>query len=295
MQSIKILNTRIDDITQEELLRQLTKGVLVTPNLDHLILCQKNREFHMNASKAEFSVCDSRILQLMSKFAGHELKEVIPGSSFFPVYCDYHAKDENVKIFLLGAKEGVAEVARQKINNRIGREIVVGVYSPPFGFEKDEEECRRIVEMFRQTTANVVVVGLGNPKQTNWIYTYKDQLPNIDVFMALGATIDFEAGLIKRAPQIVQKLRMEWFYRFLKEPRRLFRRYFVDDVQFFYYFAQQLMGVYVNPFEGGGGRKGYVLIFGVVDTPYSALFLYFESGYIRETDCGLLVRICVYK
>ncbi len=225
--------------------------MLVTPNLDHIVLCQKDKEFHRNAAQAEFSVCDSRILQLMTRIAGKPIKETIPGSSFFPAYCDYHAKDENVRIFLLGAREGVAEIAKQKINNRIGREIVVGTYSPPFGFEKDEVECKRIVDILRRSTANVVLVGLGNPKQTNWIYKHKDQLPEIDVFMALGATIAFEAGKYKRAPKWVQKMRMEWFFRFLEEPRRLFKRYFVDDMKFFYYFAQQLLGVYVDPFRGG--------------------------------------------
>ena len=86
------------------------------------------------------------------------------------MYCDYHAKDENIKIFLLGAKEGVGEVARKRINSRIGREIVVETYSPPFGFEKDEEECNHIVDILKKSEANVVLVGLGNPKQTKWIY-----------------------------------------------------------------------------------------------------------------------------
>lgn len=164
------------------------------------------------------------------------------------MYCDYHAKDENIKIFLLGAKEGVGEVARKRINSRIGREIVVETYSPPFGFEKDEEECNHIVDILKKSEANVVLVGLGNPKQTKWIYKYKNELPNINLFMALGATIDFEAGNVKRAPEIFQKLALEWLYRFLKDPKRLFKRYFVDDMQFFYYFTKQLLGVYKNPF-----------------------------------------------
>lgn len=243
------MNVRIDNITATELLRNLKKGVLVTPNVDDIMKHQRDREFHEYASRADFSVCDSRIVQLASRILRKPLKESIPGSSFFPMYCDYHAKDENVKIFLLGAKEGVADVAREKINKRIGREMVVGTYSPPFGFEKDETECRHIVEMLRASAANVVLVGLGNPKQTKWIFKYKDELPNIDVFMALGATIDFEAGNVKRAPKIFQKLALEWFYRFMKEPCRLFRRYFVDDMQFLYYFVLQLCGKYKDPFE----------------------------------------------
>lgn len=247
--SIYLLNVRIDNISAKELLQSLKKGVLVTPNIDDIMKHQNDREFHQYASMAEFSVCDSKVVQLVSKILGKPLKEAIPGSSFFPMYCDYHAKDENIKIFLLGAKEGVAEIAKNKINKRIGRNIIVDTYSPPFGFEKDEEECMRILEMLRNTVANVVLVGLGNPKQTKWIYQYKDLLPNIDVFMALGATIDFEAGNVKRAPKFFQKLALEWLYRFMKEPRRLFKRYFIDDMKFFYFFAMQLMKCYKDPFK----------------------------------------------
>ncbi len=249
MESIYLLNVRIDNITTQELLEKLNSGVLVTPNIDDIMKHQKDKEFHKYASMAEFSVCDSRVVKLMSSVMRKPLKEAIPGSSFFPKYCDYHAKDEKIKIFLLGAKEGVAEIAKERINKRIGREIIVDTYSPPFGFEKDEQECQHIVSILNNSKANVVLVGLGNPKQTKWIYKYKNQIPNIDVFMALGATIDFEAGNIKRAPKIFQALALEWFYRFLKEPKRLFKRYFVDDMQFFYYFGKQLLGIYKNPFE----------------------------------------------
>lgn len=248
MESIKLLNVRIDNYTSDELLKELHKGVLVTPNIDDIVKHQHHRDFHLNASQAEFSICDSRVVQLMSQIIRKPLKEAIPGSSFFPMYCDYHAKDENIKIFLLGAKEGVAEIAKKKINKRIGREIIVDTYSPPFGFEKDQKECDQIIEILKKSSANVVLVGLGNPKQTNFIFDYKDRIPNVNIWMALGATIDFEADNIKRAPKIYQKLAIEWFYRFLKEPKRMFKRYFIDDMKFFWYFGKQLLGIYKNPF-----------------------------------------------
>lgn len=247
MDRIRILNVNIDNITLNELLEKLTKGVLVTPNVDDIMKHQRDEFFHQYASQAEYVICDSKIVLLSSKFLGKPLREAIPGSSFFPKYCDYH-KYDNTRIFLLGAKEGVGEIARMRINKRVGREIVVGSYSPPFGFEKDDIECQHIVEILRNSSANVVLVGLGNPKQTRWIYKYKELLPNIDVFMALGATIDFEAGNIKRAPKIFQKLAMEWFYRFLKEPKRMYRRYFIDDIPFFWYLVKQLLGLYKDPF-----------------------------------------------
>ena len=248
MDRIKILNVEIDNISQDDLLKRLDKGVLLTPNVDDLMKHQRDEVFHKCALNADFVVCDSKIVFLAAKFLGTPLKEAIPGSSFFPAYCDYH-KNDDTKIFLLGAKEGVADIAKEKINKRIGRDIVVGTYSPPFGFEKDEKECTHIVDILKKTSANVILVGLGNPKQTKWIFNYRDQLPNIDVFLALGATIDFEAGNIKRAPKIFQKFAMEWFYRLIKEPRRMYRRYFIDDIPFFWLLFKQKLGKYQNPFE----------------------------------------------
>lgn len=245
---ISILNVEIDSITTEELLQKLDHGVLVTPNVDDVMKHQRNRDFHECASKADFSICDSKILQLSAKFLGTPIKEAIPGSGFFPKYCDYHAADAT-KIFLLGAKEGVADIAKEKINKRIGREIVTGTYSPPFGFEKDEQECERIVNVLSESDANVILVGLGNPKQTLWIYKYKDRISNIKVWMALGATIDFEAGNIKRAPKIFQRLALEWLYRLCKEPRRMYRRYIIDDMPFFWLLIKQKFGRYVNPYK----------------------------------------------
>lgn len=248
MNKSRILNVEIDNVSQKELLAQLKHGVLVTPNVDDMMKHQRDEEFHRYASEAEYCVCDSKILLLASKFIGQPLKEAIPGSSFFPKYCEYH-KDDDTKIFLLGAKEGVGEEAKRRINEKIGREIVVDTYSPPFGFEKNEAECEHIVEKLSKSSANVVLVGLGNPKQTKWIYKYKDRLPNIDVYLALGATIDFEAGNIKRAPVIFQKLALEWLYRLIKEPGRMYKRYLIDDMPFFWLLLRQKLGMYNNPFD----------------------------------------------
>ena len=154
----------------------------------------------------------------------------------------------NVKIFLLGAKDGVGEIAKQKINKRIGREIIVNTYSPPFGFEKNQKELDKIIELLKNTKASVVLVGLGNPKQTKLIYAIKDRLPNIDLWLALGATIDFEAGNIKRAPKILQNLALEWLYRLCKEPRRLYKRYLIEDMPFFFLLLKQKLGKYKDPF-----------------------------------------------
>lgn len=245
---IRILNTAIHSITQKELLEQLQKGVLITPNLDHLVKLQEDREFYNLYQRAEWVVCDSKILYLASKLLKKSLPEAIPGSSFFTAFYQYHRNNPNCKIFLLGAMDGVAQEAMRIINEKVGRNIVVGAMSPSYGFEKKTEENELIYQTINDSGANVVLVGVGCPKQEKWIFAHKDKMPNVDIWMALGATIDFEAGNIKRAPKIYQKLAMEWFYRFLKEPKRMFKRYFIDDVKFFWYFGKQLLGVYKNPF-----------------------------------------------
>lgn len=246
--TIKILNSNILSLTQTDLLNQLQRGVLITPNLDHLVKLQHDREFYEVYRQAEWVVCDSKILYLLSKLLKHPLPEAIPGSSFFTAFYMFHKDDPDCRIFLLGAKEGIALKAMERINEKVGRKIVVGAHSPSFGFEKNERECEALVDIVNKSGANVLLVGVGAPKQEKWIMKYRNQMPDVDLFMALGATIDFEAGTLKRAPRLWQKLGMEWLYRCLKEPRRLFKRYFVDDMQFFYYFAQQLLGIYKDPF-----------------------------------------------
>lgn len=249
MDKVKLLNVDIDNLTQENLLAQLTKGVVVTPNVDQIVKMQFDRDYYQIVKNAEWVICDSRILLLCSKLTKTPLKEAIPGSSFFPSFYEYHKNDEDCKIFLLGAMDGVALKAQERINQVVGREMVVGAYSPSYGFEKKVEENEQIFQMINESGATVVLVGVGCPKQEKWIDAHKDKMSGVRIWMALGATIDFEAGNVKRAPAIWQKLYMEWFYRFLQEPRRMFKRYFIDDPKFFWYFGKQLLGIYKNPFD----------------------------------------------
>lgn len=157
MEIVKVLNIDILNITEQELLQQLKKGVLITPNVDQLVKLQKDRKFYEIVKKAEWVICDSKILLLCSKLLGTPLKEAIPGSGFFPHFYMYHKDNPDCKIFLLGAMEGVAKKAMENINRKVGREIVVGAYSPSYGFEKKQEENEAIHKMINDSGANAVV------------------------------------------------------------------------------------------------------------------------------------------
>lgn len=247
MRKVKILNVGVDNLSELEVLTQLKQGVVFTPNVDHLIKLQDDPDFFKAYEMADYKLCDSQIIYYVSRFLGTPIKERISGSDFFPAFYKYHQNSEDIKIFLLGAREGVAQKAQDNINAKIGRQIVIGSHSPSFGFEKNEEECLKIIEEIQNSGATVLAVGVGAPKQEKWIQKYKDQLPNIKIFLAIGATIDFEAGSIQRAPKWMSELGMEWLYRLWSEPKRLWRRYLVDDPQFFWLILKQKLKLYQFP------------------------------------------------
>lgn len=248
MLTTKVLNVNILAIDESTLLKEMEEGVLITPNLDHLVTLQYDKEFYECYKKAEWVVCDSRILYLCSKLLKPSFPEAIPGSSFFSHFYEYHKNNANCKIFLLGAMNGVADKAREKINNKVGREIVVGAYSPSWGFETKQDENELIYKMIEESKATVVLVGVSAPKQEKWIFTHKDKMPSVKIWMALGATIDFEAGNCRRAPKIYQVMAIEWLYRIFQTPKKIIPRV-MRDLYFFWPFFKQLIGLYRNPFK----------------------------------------------
>lgn len=249
MKKVKILNLYIDSLSTVELLEKLDLegGVVFTPNVDHLMKLQKDVSFYKAYSLADYRVCDGQILLYSSKFLGTPIKEKISGSDLLPTFCNYHKNNENIKIFLLGAAEGVAKRAQQRINSQLGRDIVVDAYSPSFGFEKNEKECLEIVDKINNSGATVLVIGVGSPKQEKWIYKYREKLKNIRIFLAVGAAIDFVSGHKKRCPKWMSEVGLETPYRILCEPRRLWRRYLIEDPPFFWLILKQKFNLYKKP------------------------------------------------
>ncbi len=241
MDIVDFLNVSIHNITTAELLQDLNinGGVVVTPNVDHLIKIQSDRELLKAYYHADYRVCDSKVLQYISLLLGSPIKEKISGSDLFPAFYEYNKDNEDVRIFLLGAKEGIAQQALFNINQKVGREIVVAAHSPSFGFEQNEAECQAIIERINHSDATVLAVGVGAPKQEKWIAKYRNRLPKIKVFLAIGATIDFEAGNVKRSPKIMSEMGLEWLYRLSSEPNRLWKRYLIDSLPLFYLVGKQ--------------------------------------------------------
>ncbi|MCG9884019.1 MAG: WecB/TagA/CpsF family glycosyltransferase [Cyanobacteria bacterium] len=246
MKKVRVLNVEIDNIALKPLLETLGDrgGVVYTPNVDHLVKLRYDRDLFRAYQAADYLTCDSQILMFAARLLGAPICEKISGSDLLPALYRYYAADDHITLFLLGAAEGVAARARDHINGQVGREMVVDVYSPPYGFEKDEAECEAIVERVNRSGATVLAVGLGAPKQEKWIYHYRDRLPQVKTFLAIGASIDFEAGQVARAPRWMSNCGLEWAFRLCSEPRRLWRRYLVESLPFFGEILRQKLGCY---------------------------------------------------
>ena len=236
MARIKFMNTDIDNLTMAETLNEIDKLIqkkncsyVVTPNVDHIVRLEKDEELQKVYKNASLILTDGKPLIWISKWYKTPIKEKISGSDLFPRVCQL-AANKNYTMYLLGAAEGVADTAARNLTKKYPGLNIVGTYSPPFGFEKNEQEMNKIKTQIQDVHPDILIVGLGCPKQEKFMYYHCKEL-GVPISFGLGASIDFEAGNIKRAPKWMSNHGLEWLYRFSKEPKRLFKRYFVDDLK----------------------------------------------------------------
>lgn len=230
------LNTRVDNLTMEEALVKTQKLIeenktayVVTPNVDHIVVMEKDEEFSKLYREADLILTDGKPLIWISKLYGTPIKEKISGSDFFPELCGL-ATEKGYSIFILGAAEGVAAKAAENLQRKYPGLQIAGTYSPPFAFEENAEELQKIETMIRAAKPTILAVSLGSPKGEKFIYRHKDTY-GVPLSISIGATIDFEAGNVKRAPKWMSDHGLEWLYRMTKEPKRLAKRYVVDAVE----------------------------------------------------------------
>ena len=200
---------------------------VVTPNVDHAVLLQHHDGLQQAYQDASLILADGHPVVLASRILGEPLPERVAGSDLVPALFDAYCGEEKLRVFLLGAASGVGVQAAMNIHWQWPNVEVVGVYSPPMGFESDADENELIAGRIALVKPDVLVVGLGAPKQECWVHAHRHQL-DAKVALCVGATIDFLAGEKKRAPRWMQKSGVEWLHRMCSEPRRLVKRYAKD-------------------------------------------------------------------
>ena len=235
---IGFLNTYVDNLTAneakaavDEIIQSSGYHYVVTPNTDIIVKMQDDEELKCICENADLILTDGQVVVKLSRWLGSPIKERVCMTDFVWDVCDL-ASEKGYKVFLFGGKPDVLKRATDKIKERYPQLNIVDSYSPQFGFEENEDQLEEANKRIANSGADILIVFLGCPKQEKFIYQNKDKY-KVPISFTMGGCVDFLAGKVGRAPKWMQKAGLEWFYRFIQEPRRMFKRYFIDDMRIF--------------------------------------------------------------
>lgn len=236
MEKQPLLNTYVNNVSMtetvheiERMIREKKKSYIVAINVDVVLKIEHDQYLKKITDNADMVLVDGQPLVWISNWHKHPVKAKISGSDLVPKMCEVAAK-KGYTMYIIGGKDGIAEKAKENLERELPGIKILGTYAPPFGFEKDQKELDKINTMITEAHPDILIACFGCPKQEKWIYE-NYQKYDATVSICAGATVDFLAGNIDRAPKWISDHGLEWFYRFTKEPKRLFKRYFVDDVE----------------------------------------------------------------
>ena len=240
---IDLLNVRVDRVDFAAAMGCVRQAIqarrpcqIVTVNVDFVKLAKADSAYRRLINTADLSVADGMPLLWAARLIGAPLPERITGTDLV-LGCAQMAATEGHRLFLLGAAPGVADQAAAELERRFPGLTVCGVYAPPFG-PWEEDEDRRIVERIQSARPDVLFVAFGAPRQDVWIREHMAEL-NVPVSVGIGGTLNFLAGKIRRAPQWMQDFGLEWLYRVVQEPGRLWKRYLLEDFPIFFQLLAQ--------------------------------------------------------
>lgn len=230
---IKIMGIKIDKITMEGALNRIEEFLngqcpktIYTPNTEIIMNAQKDNKFKQVLNEGDLVVPDGIGLIYASRIKKCPLPERVTGFDISMGIINI-AHTRGLRLFLLGGEEGVADIAAKKIKDNYDNILIAGTNNGYFkgvhtGYESHKEEMD-IIDKINDGDTDILFVGLGAEKQEKWIHKNKDKL-KCKIIIGNGGTIDVLAGKVKRAPDIYQRLGLEWLYRLVKEPKRLKRQ-----------------------------------------------------------------------
>ena len=219
-----ILNMPIDTFTRQQSLEKLLSflkeeknHLLITPNPEIIMEANKDKELMEIIKNADLVVPDGIGVVLASKLNKNKIKERVAGYDLIQNLFD-KIKDTNTTVYFFGAGKGVAELAKQKMEQKYKGLKIIGVSDGYF----DDQKEKLIIENIQKLKPNILLIGLNFPKQEKWADQYKNILP-VQLTCCIGGSFDGMSGTVKRAPVLFQKLGLEWFYRLMKQPKRIVR------------------------------------------------------------------------
>jgi N-acetylglucosaminyldiphosphoundecaprenol N-acetyl-beta-D-mannosaminyltransferase len=234
--TVVLLGIPFHDVTMEETLAEIdriiaekTPRYIATANLDFAAQASRDVELQRILMDAHLVLCDGTPLIWASRLLKAPLRERVAGSDL-TLRLMAHAAARRYRVFFLGSDERILTTARQKLEREHPGLTVCGIYAPHYAKLLDLDNDV-IAARVKEARPDILLVALGAPKQEKWIYMNQREL-GVPCSIGIGASLDFVAGKFSRAPVWMQKSGLEWLFRLMQEPRRLFSRY-VDDLTFF--------------------------------------------------------------
>jgi len=243
-QRVAIGHAFVDRCSFDETISDITAHALagcgpafvVTPNAQHIVLLQREGRLREIYSRADRVVPDGFSLVLAARILGQRFPERVAGVDLFEALCA-RAADSRLRVFLLGGRPGSANLAAAVLSRRFPG-LQTATYCPPLGFERSEMELARIAQAVIRYRPHFIFVALGAPKQEYWIYDHGLRLSGA-VCIGVGGSFEMVNGMAHRAPRWIQDAGCEWLYRLCLEPRRMWRRYLIGNLQFAWIVMQQ--------------------------------------------------------
>jgi N-acetylglucosaminyldiphosphoundecaprenol N-acetyl-beta-D-mannosaminyltransferase len=213
-------------------------GAVFTPNVDHVMIAHEDARMREAYARVDLSVPDGMPLVWASRLLKAPLPERVAGSDLVPALLE-RAAERGWSVYFLGGAPGAAQLAAELLVKRLPRLRIVGVDAPRFDPAAPRESQAEVVARIRDARPDLVFVAFGAPKQEIWIHRYRDEL-RPSVMLGVGASLDFLAGKVPRAPRWIARSGLEWLYRLSREPKRLWHRYLVRDPKFIWVVGRAL-------------------------------------------------------
>jgi len=201
----------------------------VVVNAGKIAAMQKDLELRKSVNESHIINADGQAVVWASRFLGKPIKERVAGIDLMANLVEMAHRNDN-KIFLFGAKEEVVKEVVDKYSEIYSPDIIAGYRNGYFSPSEEEAIAQEIADSGTQ----MLFVAISSPIKENFLYKYRDILKNVNLVMGVGGSFDVVAGKTKRAPKWMQESGLEWFYRFLQEPKRMWKRYLVGNSKFIY-------------------------------------------------------------
>lgn len=214
-------------------------ALVVTPNVDHVVMLRQDADFRAAYDSARLRLCDGAPLFVLARLCGHDVPQRVTGADLFGDACRV-AAERGLSVFVVGGAPEVNERALAVLRRALPTLRITGV-SPPMHFEGTRDD-ELVQQRIAEERPDIVMVCMGAPRSEIWAAELQRRHPA--VYVCVGAAIDFVAGSRQRAPRWMQRVGVEWVFRLAQEPRRLWRRYLVRDSVFAVIALRELAGAY---------------------------------------------------